>query len=210
MTFSCPPGCCRCCHCLLTFCICHKTRWLSVHEPRQRQINRPVPAHYSKVGDILQRGSGQKTQPKYENQTQRYGILFSNVYCPHFRHALVLLSIIFDFNHFLFKLQAINWVHAWCGEFAAASTASRSSVRKLVNWKCEQRSRAVEAAAPEAAAVQPTLVRYQLVARLLSRNDNSKANGGAGFFARRRRRRATATKCFLREMYKQLYIVYKF
>jgi len=117
--------------------------------------------------------------------------------------------IIFNFNHFLFKLQAINWMHAWCGEFAGSISIPTICKLEMRAAKLSGRGGRGRGGRAEAAAVQPTLVRYQLVARLLSRNDNSKANGGAGFFARRRRRRATAiTQCFLKEMYETIHILF--
>jgi len=97
-------------------------------------------------------------------------------------------------------------MHAWCGEFAGS--ISIPTICKLEMRAAKLSGRGGRGRA-EAAAVQPTLVRYQLVARVLSRNDNSKANGGAGFFARRRRRRATAiTQCFLKEMYETIHILF--
>lgn len=57
--------------------------------------------------------------------------------------------------------------------------------RSTVNWKHAAKT-TTATSTPAASLKQPTLVRRGLVVAKLSRNDNSQANGGAGFGSRRR------------------------
>lgn len=169
----------------------------------ERQINRPGLAHYSARQAMVTSCNAEvaeKRQPNMKINLNDKAVRPGN---SSFRFRLSSCScfIVFNFNHLLFKLQAINWARIVRRLRRRRRIRQRvgSIIARLVNWKCAQRSRAV------ARQRQPTLVRCQLVAGLLSRNDNSPANGGAGFIARRsRRRRATAAKCFLKEMYNNI------